>query len=144
MGLPGGRVQGAVGKTPPVGRVLRLRSGLPALQPGGVGVVGLGHLPDPHLHRHAELGAAGVGRTGPVRFVTGPKLVYTWTPVKALRASRCSDRTGPAKNAAAGVPCGSCSEVPPPPPVRTLWWSVAPFAAQDPEVEEKSFPTSCF
>lgn len=60
VGLPGGRVQGAAGEAPPVGRVLRLRSGLPALQPGGVGVVGLGHLPDPHLHRHAELGAAGV------------------------------------------------------------------------------------
>lgn len=55
VGLSDGRVPGAAGETSPVRRWLWFCTRLPALQPGGVSVAGLGHLPDDHLHWHAAL-----------------------------------------------------------------------------------------
>lgn len=58
VGVPGGRVPDAAGKTSPVGCRLWICSRLPALQPGGVSLAGLQHLSDPHLHRHAAVDSA--------------------------------------------------------------------------------------
>lgn len=60
VGVPGGRVPDAAGKTSPVRRRLWICSGLPALQSGGVSLAGLCYLPDPHLHRHLALASPGL------------------------------------------------------------------------------------
>lgn len=55
VGLPGGPVSGAAGPTPPHRHGVRLRSGHVPLQPDGDGVAVVQHLPDSHLHQHAQL-----------------------------------------------------------------------------------------
>lgn len=79
VGLPGGRVPGVAGETPSVRRRLRLCTWLPALQPGGVGVAGLGHLPDTHLHRHAGLDS-GLTWSRLVQLQTRVQLCWVFLP----------------------------------------------------------------
>lgn len=62
LGRAGGALPGPPGPPPPDGHGLRLRAGLPPLQPGGDGLAVLQRLSNSHLHRNAQLEPLPVGR----------------------------------------------------------------------------------